>query len=155
MSAAIFSVSDVIICGVGHNLLYILYLECHSNHNRYWTDNRYIAKAHKPKKSTSWKLSKLLMQMVHKLASSDAYCMVQLFLHQYLVLQIVLTWNNKQPAWNDGDHPNRWHSSDLSFLRSRHTLDKVMFALVNVGEFGILGKQPHANLSFSRVTQVN
>ena len=30
-----------------------------------------------------------------------------------------------------------------------YTLDKVMFALVNVGEIGILGKQPHANLSFS------
>ena len=35
------------------------------------------------------------------------------------------------------------------------TLDKVMFALVNVGEFGILGKQPRANLSFSGVNLVN
>ena len=34
------------------------------------------------------------------------------------------------------------------------TLDRVMFVLVNVGEFGILGKQPHANLSFAGVNLV-
>ena len=33
-------------------------------------------------------------------------------------------------------------------------LDNVMFALVNVGGFGSLGKQPRANLSFSGVTLV-
>ena len=35
------------------------------------------------------------------------------------------------------------------------TIDKVMFALVNIGEFGIFGEHPHANLSFSGVDLVN
>ena len=36
-----------------------------------------------------------------------------------------------------------------------NALDNVMFTLVNVGEFGILGKQPHANLTFSGVNLAN
>ena len=38
---------------------------------------------------------------------------------------------------------------------SQHTLGELYLAGVIFGEFGILGKQAHANLPFSRVSWVN